>query len=124
MDANEFTLSLFTTRLRQLLLQYKELEKKNAELQTMIDERDARIKELDDSLQSVYKSYDSLKMAKMVEITDGDMESAQKRLSILIDIAMRYHNADEHNDVEPLMDSLKGLAAEIEETLGIEPTSV
>ena len=84
MDANEFTLSLFTTRLRQLLLQYKELEKKNAELQTMIDERDARIKELDDSLQCVYKSYDSLKMAKMVEITDGDMESAQKRLSKLI----------------------------------------
>ena len=84
MDANEFTLSLFTTRLRQLLLQYKELEKKNAELQAMIDERDARIKELDDSLQSVYKSYYSLKMAKMVEITDGDMESAQKRLSKLI----------------------------------------
>ena len=53
MDANEFTLSLFSTRLRQLLLQYKELEKKNAELQTMVDERDARIKELDDSLQSV-----------------------------------------------------------------------
>ena len=84
MDANEFTLSLFSTRLRQLLLQYKELEKKNAELQTMVDERDARIKELDDSLQSVCKSYASLKMAKMVEITDGDMESAQKRLSKLI----------------------------------------
>ena len=84
MDANEFTLSLFSTRLRQLLLQYKELEKKNAELQTMVDERDARIKELDDSLQSVCKSYTSLKMAKMVEITDGDMESAQKRLSKLI----------------------------------------
>ena len=84
MDANEFTLSLFSTRLRQLLLQYKELEKKNAELQTMVDERDARIKELDDSLQSVGNSYDSLKMAKMVEITDGDMESAQKRLSKLI----------------------------------------
>ena len=50
----------------------------------MVDERDARIKELDDSLQSVCKSYDSLKMAKMVEITDGDMESAQKRLSKLI----------------------------------------
>ena len=43
---------------------------------------------------------------------------------VLIDIAMRYHKADEHNDVEPLMDSLKGLAAEIEEALGIEPTSV
>ena len=84
MDANEFTLSHLSTRLRQLLLQYKELEKKTAELQAMVNERDERIKELDDSLQSVCKSYESLKMAKMVEITDGDMESAQKRLSKLI----------------------------------------
>ena len=84
MDAKEFTLSHLSTRLRQLILQYKELEKKNAELQAMVNERDERIKELDDSLQSVCKSYESLKMAKMVEITDGDMESAQKRLSKLI----------------------------------------
>jgi hypothetical protein len=84
MDANEFTLSHLSTRLRQLILQYKELEKKNAELQAMVNERDERIKELDDSLQSVCKSYEGLKMAKMVEITDGDMESAQKRLSKLI----------------------------------------
>ena len=84
MDANEFTLSHLSTRLRQLILQYKEVEKKNAELQAMVNERDERIKELDDSLQSVCKSYESLKMAKMVEITDGDMESAQKRLSKLI----------------------------------------
>ena len=84
MDANEFTLSHLSTRLRQLILQYKELEKKNAELQAMVNERDERIKELDDSLQSVCKSYESLKMAKMVEITDGDMESAHKRLSKLI----------------------------------------
>ena len=84
MDANEFTLSHLSTRLRQLILQYKELEKKNDELQAMVNERDERIKELDDSLQSVCKSYESLKMAKMVEITDGDMESAQKRLSKLI----------------------------------------
>ena len=84
MDENEFTLSHLSTRLRQLILQYKELEKKNAELQAMVNERDERIKELDDSLQSVCKSYESLKMAKMVEITDGDMESAQKRLSKLI----------------------------------------
>ena len=45
MDANEFTLSHLSTRLRQLLLQYKELEKKNAELQAMVNERDERIKE-------------------------------------------------------------------------------
>ena len=94
MDANEFTCRCLPHAMRQLLLQYKELERKNAELQATIDERDARIKELDDSLQSVYKSYDSLKMAKMVEITDGDMESAQKRLSKLIrDVNRLYHTS-------------------------------
>ena len=56
MDANEFTLSLFSTRLRQLLLQYKELEKKNAELQTMVDERDARIKELAKTKRNIAKA--------------------------------------------------------------------
>ncbi|MFC2516875.1 MAG: hypothetical protein ACFNVO_07895, partial [Prevotella sp.] len=53
MDANEFTLSLFTTRLRQLLLQYKELEKKNAELQTMIDERGIGIWTYDDIFTAI-----------------------------------------------------------------------
>ena len=43
---------------------------------------------------------------------------------VLIDIAMRYFNADARNDVEPLMGTLKELATEIEDALGIEPTSV
>ena len=40
MDATEHALNQFSTRVRQMLLQYKELKKENAELYTMVDERE------------------------------------------------------------------------------------
>lgn len=84
MDANEKTLNAFTTRVRQMILQYNETKNENAELYAMVDERDSRIKELEAKLEQTRRDYEMLKMAKMLEITDGDMESVQKRVSRLI----------------------------------------
>ncbi|MCR5130082.1 MAG: hypothetical protein K6C10_01300 [Prevotella sp.] len=84
MDQNEKTIALFTTRLRQMILQFKEAKKENAGLYAMVDERDARIKELEAQLSQSRNDYESLKMAKMIEISDGDLEGAQKRLAKLI----------------------------------------
>ena len=84
MDANEKTLNLFTTRVRQMLLQYKELRQENNDLYQMVDERDKEIALLRAQLTQSQTDYQALKMAKMLEITDGDMESAQKRLAKLI----------------------------------------
>ena len=84
MDANEKTLNAFTTRVRQMILQYNETKHENAELYAMVDERDSRIKELEAKLEQARRDYEMLKMAKMLEITDGDMESVQKRVSRLI----------------------------------------
>ena len=83
MDANEKTLNAFTTRVRQMILQYNETKNENAELYAMVDERDSRIKELEAKLEQARRDYEMLKMAKMLEITDGDMESVQKRVSRL-----------------------------------------
>lgn len=83
-DKNENTLTLFTTRVRQMILQYKDMKKENSDLYAMVDERDARIKELEAQLTQARNDYNSLKMAKMIEISDADMEGAQKRLSKLI----------------------------------------
>ena len=47
MDANEKTLTLFTTRMRQMVLQYKETKQENSSLYAMVDERDAKIKQLE-----------------------------------------------------------------------------
>lgn len=84
MDANEKILSLFSTRVKQMILQYIETKKENDNLYAMVDERDLRIKQLESQLAQAERNYNSLKMAKMIEITDGDMEEASKRVSKLI----------------------------------------
>ena len=84
MNANEKTLTLFTTRVRQLILQYDEKKKEIIALEEKLKKCDSQIKELEAKLNQMQNDYTSLKMAKMIEISDGDMEDAQKRLSKLI----------------------------------------
>lgn len=83
-DKTDKTLTLFTTRVRQMILQYKETKKENYSLMEKVNERDGIIKQLQERLAQLQNDYDMLKMAKMVEITDGDMESAKARLAKLI----------------------------------------
>ncbi len=84
MSTDEKALNTFTTRVRQMILQYKELQKENEELYTLLDERDSKIQNLEEKIRQAQNDYDSLKMAKMISITDGDMEGAQKRVAKLI----------------------------------------
>ena len=84
MDSNEKTLNTFATRVRQMILQYAELKKENDELYTLVDQREKEIKQLQEELSQAEADDNSLKMAKMLEVTDGDMEGAQKRVAKLI----------------------------------------
>ena len=67
-----------------MILQYEELKKENEELYAMVGELEDEIKRLKESREQACKDYESLKMAKMMEISDGDIESAKRRLSGLI----------------------------------------
>ena len=84
MDANEKTLTRFTTCMRQMILQYKETKQENNSLYAMVDERDAKIKQLEAKLNQAQNDYNSLKLAKMIEISTTDLEAAKKRLSKLV----------------------------------------
>ena len=84
MSANEKTINTFATRVRQMILKFDEVKHENAELYAMVDERDAKIKELQEKLTQAKHDYDSLKMAKMMTISDSDMETTQKRIAKLI----------------------------------------
>ena len=84
MDAKEKTLTTFSTRVRQLILQFRELKAVNNELYAMVDERDKKIKELESQVAQKQTEYESLKTAKMLEITDGDLEGAKKRVARLV----------------------------------------
>ena len=84
MTDREKTLTLFTTRIRQMILQYEQVKKENEELYAMVDSHEEEIKRLKQSLEQAQKDYESLKLAKMIEICDGDMESAKRRIAGLI----------------------------------------
>ena len=84
MNANEKFLNTFATRVRQMILQYEALKKENDELYALVDQREQEIKQLQGELSQAEADYNSLKMAKMLEVTDGDMETAQKRVTKLI----------------------------------------
>lgn len=84
MDADETAVDVFTTRVRQMILQYKELKLQNAQLCSAIDALKADVSNLEEQLRKQREEYTNLKLARMVAITDGDMEAAQKRVSQLI----------------------------------------
>lgn len=84
MSAGETTLMLFSTRVRQMILEYKDTKKENLSMQAELERLNAKILRIEAELSQATNDYNSLKMAKMLEITDGDMESAKKRLAKLI----------------------------------------
>lgn len=84
MNSNEQLLTTFETRVRQMLLRFQQLKKENEDLFAQIEQHKRDIEELRQKMGQQERDYDSLKMAKMMEITDGDLESAKNRLSKLI----------------------------------------
>lgn len=67
-----------------MILRFQELKKENEELYAMVAKNEQDIKLLQEKLEQGQNDYQSLKMAKMIEITDGDLDGAKERLSKLI----------------------------------------
>lgn len=84
MDAKEEVLKTFTTRVRQLMLSYKALKDENASLKEQVSMRDEEISGLKERVERLSHDYELLKSARMMQITDGDVEEARKRLNKLI----------------------------------------
>ena len=84
MDPNEKTLTTFETRIRQMILRFQELKKENNALHVQLQKDEQEIQNLKSKLAQADSNYNSLKMAKMLEITDGDLEGAKARVSKMI----------------------------------------
>jgi predicted RNase H-like nuclease (RuvC/YqgF family) len=84
MDPNEMTLTTFETRVRQMILRFQELKKENNALHVQLQKDEQEIQDLKSRLAQADHNYNSLKMAKMLEITDGDLEGAKARVSKMI----------------------------------------
>lgn len=84
MAQSEKVLATFQTRVRQMILRFQELKKENEDLYAMVEEGEQRIKQLEAKLAQKERDYESLKMARMMQITNGDLDGAKDRLAALI----------------------------------------
>ena len=84
MSQNDKALTTFETRVRQMILRFQELKKENEELYAMVEKGEQDIKSLQAKLTQAENDYQSLKMARMIEITDGNLQDAKDRLARLI----------------------------------------
>ena len=84
MSTNEQTIAVFQTRVRDLLERFKELKRENADLCEKVKKNEQDISSLRSQLAQASKDYNALKMAKMIEITDGDLEGAKSRINKLV----------------------------------------
>ena len=84
MALDEKTVKLFTTRVRQMMLHYQELKKQNEAQAEELRQWQKKVETLEQQLQQAQNDYNSLKTAKLIEITDDDMAKAKVRLTKLI----------------------------------------
>jgi len=84
MTESEKALATFQTRVRDLIRRFQELKKENEELYAMVDKNEQDIKLLREGLEQRDRDYQSLKMARMIEISDSDLQGAKERLAKLI----------------------------------------
>ncbi len=84
MDAKTENLNVFTTRVRQLMLSYKALKDENDALKSQVQKREEEIAGLKELASRLQRDYDLLKVARMMQITDGDIEEARRRINKLI----------------------------------------
>ena len=81
---SERTVVDFQTKVRALILQFQNLKKENEELYVMLEKNEDDVRQLRQQLQDKQREFDAFKAAKMLEVADGDIQSARERLAKLI----------------------------------------
>ena len=84
MNPNEKTLADFETRVRQMILQFQQMKQEKLQLQQKINEQSQAIEDLKARVTQADNDYNSLKMARMLEITDGNLVDAKEHLARMI----------------------------------------
>jgi hypothetical protein len=74
----------FEARVRQLMFLCEELKRKNAVLEESLTSETEKSRSLQEEIKDLNLKYDNLKFARIIEVKQGDFQSAKKRLSKLV----------------------------------------
>lgn len=80
----ELNLQKLETRVRQLILAHKDLEAQNGNMLNKLALQEKRVLELQAENEKLQKQYETLKMAKILEVSGGDVRDVRKRLNSLV----------------------------------------
>lgn len=83
-DSERQQLKQFEARVRQLLLQYKTLQAENQQLTQKVAAQQAQVDSLNQQISQLQLDYKTLKTARMIEVSDGDMKNAKQTISLLV----------------------------------------
>lgn len=78
------TLQTLEMRVRQMLELVDTLRKENKQLQDTLQDRNIEIECLNEEIEKRKHSYDTLKMARIIDVGDGDKTMVRKRINQLI----------------------------------------
>lgn len=81
---SEQELANFTMLVRQLLRKYTELRTELKSVQAKLSAQEREAKDMEILASASMHDYDMLKAAKMLEVSDGDIANARKRVNKLI----------------------------------------
>lgn len=84
MSGSDAKINYFSTRVRQLIMAFQNVRKENGELLEQLDERDRKIAELEKIITRKEKEYETLKLTKMMEVSDTDIAKSKARVASLI----------------------------------------
>ena len=83
-ESDRKKLQVFETRVRQLILAYKELGDRYAQLQTVVTEKDKTIDALKAQQKVLEENYSNLKLGKMIDIGDDELRNAKSSIGKLV----------------------------------------
>lgn len=83
-EEQQKALTIFETRVRQLMLLCDTLRQNNKVLAKELEDKEKALRESEESIRDLTARYDNLKLAKMVSFKKTDVKGAQQKLSGLV----------------------------------------
>lgn len=83
-NEQEIALRNFEARVRQLMMAYQDERRKNADLQAQLEACQQQLAGAEQTIDGLKKDYDTLKTARMIEVSGDDVKESRAKIARLI----------------------------------------
>lgn len=83
-NEQEIALRNFEARVRQLMMAYQDEQQKNVDLQAQLEACQQQLAGAEQTIDGLKKDYDTLKTARMIEVSGDDVKESRAKIARLI----------------------------------------